>query len=80
MSFVDIGNEGKSNVMATHNLVSAFDPSIEDWTSYEECLRYYFVANDVTDKAKKCSICRAACEASVYKLIFLQSEKLDSKL
>ena len=29
-------------LMATHGSVSAFNPSKEDWTSYEERLRYYF--------------------------------------
>ena len=66
--------------MATHGSVSAFDPSKEDWTSYEERLRYYFVANDVTDGAKKRSILLAACGAPAYKLIrsLVQAEKLDS--
>ena len=66
--------------MATHGSVSAFDPSKEDWTTYEERLRYYFVANDVTDGAKKRSILLAACGAPAYKLIrsLVQAEKLDS--
>ena len=66
--------------MATHGSVSAFDPSKEDWTTYEERLRYYFVANDVTDEAKKRSILLAACGAPAYKLIrsLVQAEKLDS--
>ena len=66
--------------MATHGSVSAFDPSKEDLTSYEERLRYYFVANDVTDGTKKRSILLAACRAPVYKLIrsLVQAEKLDS--
>ena len=77
-----IGDEGKKNpqkLMATHGSVSAFDPSKEDWTSYEERLRYYFVANDVTDGAKKPSILLAACGAPAYKLIrsLVQAEKLD---
>ena len=49
--------------MATHGSVSAFDPSVEDH------LCYYFVANDVTDGAKKRSILLAACGAPAYKLI-----------
>ena len=65
--------------MATQGSVSAFDPSKKDWTSYEERLRY-FVANDVTDGAKKRSILLAACGAPAYKLIrsLVQAEKLDS--
>ena len=50
------GNEGKNfpeTVMAIHGLVSAFDPSKKDWIRYEEHLHYYFVANYVTDGAKK---------------------------
>ena len=63
------GDEDKAHTMATHGSVSAFDPSKEDWTSYEERLRYYFIANDVADGAKKRSILLAACGAPTYKLI-----------
>ena len=54
--------------------------SKEDWTSYEERLCYYFVANDVTDGAKKRLILLAACGVPAYKLIrsLVQAEKLDS--
>ena len=64
--------------MATQGSVLAFDPS-KDWTSYEERLRY-FVANDVTDGAKKRLILLAACGAPAYKLIrsLVQAEKFDS--
>ena len=67
-------------LLATHGTVSAFDPSKEDWTNYEERLRYYFIANDVKDAAKKRSILLAACGAPAYKLIrsLVQADKLDS--
>ena len=42
--------------MATHESVSVFDPSIEAWTSYTQCMHYYFVANNVHDGTKKHSI------------------------
>ena len=55
--------------MATHGSLSAFDPSKEDWTSYTDRMKHYFIANDVTDGDKKRSILLSACGASTFKLI-----------
>ena len=59
-------------------MVSAFDPSKDDWTSYTERMAHYFVANDVTDADKKRSILLSVCGASTYKLIRNLVEKLDT--
>ena len=55
--------------MATHGVVSMFDPSTEDWTTYTERMKHYFVANDVTDAKKKHSILLSACGPATYKVI-----------
>ena len=52
--------------MATHGSLSAFDPSKEDWTSYTDRMKHYFIANDVTDGDKKRSILLSACGASTF--------------
>jgi len=75
------GDEDKVHTMTTHgSVVSAFDPSKDGWTSYEERLRYYFIANDVAEGAKKHSILLTTCGMPTYKLIcsLVQAENLDS--
>ena len=42
--------------MATYGKVKAFNPKADDWEVYEEQLRFYMVANNITDAAKKRSI------------------------
>ena len=66
--------------MATHGAVSSFDPSTEDWTTYTERMRHYFVANDVTDADKKRSILLSACGPATYKVIrnLVEEGKLDT--
>ena len=55
--------------MATHGTVTAFDPSQEDWTSYAERLKHYFIANGVTDDEKKRAILISASGPATYKLL-----------
>ena len=55
--------------MATHGTVTAFDPSQEDWTSYAERLKHYFIANGVTDDDKKRAILISASGPATYKLL-----------
>ena len=55
--------------MATHGSLSNFDASKEDWTSYTDRMKHYFIANDVVDGDKKRSILLSACGASTLKLI-----------
>lgn len=65
--------------MATHGVVSMFDLSTEDWTTYTERMKHYFVANDVTNADKKCSILLSACGPATYKVIrnLVEEDKLD---
>ena len=55
--------------MAIHGAVSMFDPNMEDWMTYTERMKHYFVANDVTDADKKRSILLLACGPATYKVI-----------
>ena len=66
--------------MATHRVVSMFDPSTEDWTTYTERMKHYFVANDMTDADKKRSILLSACGPATYKVIrnLVEEGKLDT--
>ena len=66
--------------MATHGTVSMFDPSTEDWTTYTERMKHYFVANNVTDADKKRSILLSACGPAMYKVIrnLVEEGKLDT--
>ncbi len=48
------GDEIKT--MATHGTVKAFHPATDDWSTYMERLKHYFVANTATDAAQKASI------------------------
>ena len=76
------GDEGKtsSGEMATHGAVSTFDPNMEDWTTYTERMKHYFVANDVTDADKKRSILLSACGPATFKVIrnLVEEGKLDT--
>ena len=54
---------------AMHGRFSAFDLSKEDWTSYAECMSYYFVPMDVTNDGKKCSILLTQCVPTTFKLL-----------
>ena len=47
--------------MSIHGTVTAFDQSKEDWRSYTDQLKHYFVANEVVDNDKKRSILLSAC-------------------
>ena len=68
------------NKMATHGVVSMFDLSTQDWTTYTERMKHYFVANDVTDADKKHSILLSACGPATYKVIrnLVEEGKLDT--
>ena len=66
---ITFGNGGMKREMATHRAVSIFDPNAEDWTTYTDRMKHYFVANDVVDTDKKCSILLSACGPATYKVI-----------
>ena len=55
--------------MATHGSIGEFHGNAEEWTSYIEQLKCYFIANDVTSADKKRAILLARCGASTYSLI-----------
>ena len=55
--------------MTIFGSVGEFDISLEDWSSYAECLEHYISANDVIDIGKKQSILLSTCGAATYKLI-----------
>ena len=57
-----------------------FDSSTEDWTTYTERMKHYFVANDMTDADKKRSILLSACGPATYKVIrnLVEKGKLDT--
>ena len=74
-----IRDEIKLVEMATHGSLSAFDPSKEDWTSYTDRMKHYFIAN-VTDSDRKRSILLSACGASTFKLIqnLVEKDKMNT--
>ena len=55
--------------MATHGTVSKFEPATEDWSTYIERLKYYFIANGVDTEDKKRSILLANCGPATFKLV-----------
>ena len=54
--------------MATHGCLSEYT-SAEDWASYVERMDQYFLANDVTEAAKKRAILLSVVGDKTYKLI-----------
>ena len=66
--------------MSTHGSVKNFNPQSDDWPTYIERLEHYFVANDVTEAAKKRSILLMVCGTPTYKLLrsLVEGGKLDS--
>ena len=66
--------------MATHGAVSSFNPTAEDWTTYTDRMKHYFVANDVADGGKKRSILLSVCGPATYKVIrnLVEDGKLDT--
>lgn len=52
--------------MATHGTVTAFDLSQDDWTSYTERLKHYFIANGITEDEKKQAILISAAGPATY--------------
>ncbi len=42
--------------MAAHRVFSQFDAERESWSTYISRLNHHFIANDVTNEGKKCSI------------------------
>ena len=55
--------------MAKHGTVGEYCQSQETWSEYVERLELYFVANDISDAAKKRAILLNVCGISIYKLV-----------
>ena len=55
--------------MATHGSMKAFNPQVDDWTTYAERLKHYLIANGITDADRKRSILLTVCGAATYKLL-----------
>ena len=55
--------------MATHGTLGEFNPTREDWTSYDERLELYFTANDIVAEKKQQAILLSVCGAETYRLI-----------
>ena len=55
--------------MATHGTIKTFNPQVDDWSTYEERLKHYLIANYVQDAGKKQSILLTVCRARTYKLL-----------
>uniref|UniRef100_A0A8C9XYJ5 Uncharacterized protein n=1 Tax=Sander lucioperca TaxID=283035 RepID=A0A8C9XYJ5_SANLU len=55
--------------MATVGSLSEYVESDGDWIEYVERLEHFFLANDITEEEKKCSILLSVCGAKTYKLI-----------
>ena len=55
--------------MATYGKVKAFNPKVDDWEIYEEQLRFFMAANNITDATKKCSILLTVCGNQTFKLL-----------
>ena len=50
-------------------VVTPFNSKEEEWIDYAERLEHYFIANNITDVAKKRAILLNAVGASTYRLI-----------
>ena len=63
--------EAPRAAMATgsHGVISPFDGNAEEWIDYAERLENYFVANDITDIAKRRAILLNGVGPSTYRLI-----------
>ena len=61
--------EDNLGTMAVHGKMTAFNPQVEDWLSYEERLQFYLIANKVTNAARKRAILLNVCGTQTYKLL-----------
>ena len=67
--------------MSAYSKVRPFNPKADDWEVYEEKLRFYLSANDITDAKKKPSILLTVCGDSTFKLLrsLVPEGKLDAE-
>lgn len=55
--------------LGLHGVVSPFDSNQEEWVEYAERLEHYFIANDITDDAKRRAIFLNGVGPPTYRLI-----------
>ena len=63
--------------MATYGKVKPFNPKTDDWEVYEERLRFYMAANNITDATLKRSILLTVCGEQTFRLLVPEG-KLDA--
>ena len=58
--------------------IGHFDPSTDDWNSYIECLKHYFIANEIPEGRQKSTLL-AICGPDTFELArnLVQPTKLD---
>ena len=66
--------------MATHEALSTFDPSAEDWTTYMDWMKHYFVTNNTADRDKPHFILLSACRPATYMYQVFRNLVKDGKL
>ena len=55
--------------MSKHGKIGEFDPEQDDWELYVERMNFYFVANNVTQEAKKKAILLTEMGGKAYQVI-----------
>ena len=75
----------KRRSMATYGSMEKFDPKVDEWSTYAQRLKHYFIANGVDNGDKKCSILLTVVGTPTYRLLRslagkddTGSEKIDS--
>ena len=53
---------------SSYGSVGPFEPSIEDWSAYQERFTLFFAANDITDDSRRKAIFLTTCRAVTYGL------------
>ena len=52
-----------------HGVISEYEASKEDWTSYTERLQQHFAANEIVSEDKQRAILISVCGAETYQLL-----------
>ena len=55
--------------MAVHGTLGSFDLEVEDWTEHMDQLSYYFMANGISENAKKRTILISCCGPATFHLM-----------
>ena len=54
---------------AAHGHLHPFDSSVEDWSTFIERAELYFIANDITEDAKKRGVLLSCCGPKTFTMI-----------